>query len=192
MMMQRASESFRALGMRELQATCESELGVAELSAADPAAALPWLLESDAVLAKLGQHALRSTTQALVAHTQSLLNNPGAARSAIELAERLSAPEDMLNFAITHRVRARLALSERNDEGAVRWARSAVAHAFRTDSVEVRAEATLDLARVLQALERRDDAVAKARTALELFTAKGHRPGIEQARALLDELEAPA
>jgi len=192
MFMQRASESFWALGMRELQATCDSELGVAELSAGDPAAALPWLLRSDAVLAELGQHFLRSTTQARIAHTQSLLNDPGAARRAIELAERLSAPEDILNFAITHRVRARLALSEQNDEGAIRWARSAVAHAFRTDSLEVRADATLDLARVLQALDRRDDAVAEARAALELFTAKGHRSGIDQARTLVDELEARA
>ena len=192
MFMQRAFESFQALGMRELQAACDSELGVAELSAGDPAAALPWLLRSDAVLAELGQHALRSTTQARIAHTESLLDNPGAARPAIELAERLSAPEDILNFAITHRVRARLALSEQNDEGAVRWARSAVAHAFRTDSPEVRADATLDLARVLQALDRRDDAVAEARAALELFTAKGHRPGIEQTRAVLDELDASA
>jgi len=190
MFMRRAFESFQALGMRELQAACDSELGVAELSAGDPAAALPCLLRSDAVLAELGQHALRSTTQARVAHTQSLLNNVGAARSAIELAERLSAPEDILNFAITHRVRARLALTEKNDEGAVRWARSAVAHAFRTDSLEVRADAMLDLTRVLQAVDRRAEAVVEARATLDLFAAKGHRPGIEQAQSLLDELGA--
>lgn len=185
---QRAFESFAALGMRELQAGCDSELGVAELSAGDPAAALPCLLRSDAVLAELRQHALRSTTQARIAHTQSRLNNPDAARSAVELAERLSAPEDILNFAITHRVRARLALSEQDNEGAARWARSAVAHAFRTDSIEVRADAKLELGRVLQALHRQGDAVVEARGALELFTVKGHRPGIEQSRALLDEL----
>jgi hypothetical protein len=178
--------------MRELQAACDSELGVAELSAGDPAAALPWLLRSDAVLAELGQHALRSTTQALIAHTQSLLKNPGAARPAIELAERLSAPEDILNFAITHRVRARLALSDQNDEAAVRWARSAVAHALRIDSLEVQADAILDLARVLQALGRRGDAVAEARAALGLFIAKGHRPGVDQTRAFLDKLEGRA
>jgi class 3 adenylate cyclase len=192
MFMQRAFESFEALGMRELQAACDSELGVAELSAGDPGAALPWLLRSDAVLAELGQHALRSTTQGLIAHTQSLLNDPGAARRGVELAERLSAPEDILNFAITHRVRARLAVSDQNAEAAVRWARSAVAHAFRTDSLEVRADATLDLARVLRALDDQDHAVAEARGALELFTAKGHRPGIDQTRAFLDELGASA
>jgi tetratricopeptide (TPR) repeat protein len=190
MFMQRAIEGFQALGMRELEAACHHELGVTELTAGDPRAALPWLLRSDASLADLGQHALRSTTQALVAQTEVSLNDRTAARAAIELAERLSAPEDILNFAITHRVRARLALSEGNAEGAVRWARSAVAHAFRTDSPEVRADATLDLARVLVALERPDDARSEARTALALFAAKGHRPGADQTRKLLDELGA--
>jgi hypothetical protein len=189
--MQRALEGFQALGMRELVAACDSELGVAELSAGDPAVALEWLLRSDALLAELGQHALRSTIQAVVAQAHAALNEPTATRAAIELAERLSAPEESLNFAITHRVRARLALSEDNAEAALRWARSAVAHAFRIDSLEVRADAVLDLARVLDAVGSPDDAVPEARKALELFTAKGHRPGMNEARVLLAELGAP-
>ena len=114
------------------------------------------------------------------------------ARRAVDLAERLSAPEDVLNFAITHRARARFALSDGNVEGAIRWGRSAVAYALRTDMLEVRADATFDLARVLEAAGRRDDAVRDARVALELFTAKGHRPGMDRAQALLAALEAPA
>jgi hypothetical protein len=188
--MQRAREGFQALGMRELEAACDSERGVAELSAGDPAAALPWLLRSDALLRELGQHALRSTIRARIAHTQSLLDERSAARAAIELAERLSAPEEMLNFAITYRVRARLALSEDNPHGAVRWARSAVANASRIDSLEVRADAALDLSRVLEAIGQRGRAVREARAALALYTEKGHRPGIENARALLAELDA--
>jgi tetratricopeptide (TPR) repeat protein len=187
-----ALEGFQALGMRELEASCVGELGVVELSAGDAPAALSWLLRSDALLAELGQHGLRSTIQARVAQTHGVLNDLGSARKAVELAERLSAPEDILNFAITHRVRARLALSEGDAEGAIRWGRSAVAYAFRTDMPEVRADATLDLAGVLEAAGLREDAIPEARVALELFTAKGHRPGIERARAFLAELEAPA
>jgi hypothetical protein len=175
--------------MNELEAACYSELGVTELSAGDPAAALNWLLRSDAILAELGQHSLRSTTQARIARALALLSDLGAARASIVLAERLSAPEDILNFAITHRVRARLALSEHDAEGAVRWARSAVAHAFRTDSLEVRADATLDLARVLGALEQRDDAADQARAARDLYLAKGHRPGVSESSAFLEELD---
>ena len=43
---------------------------------------------------------------------------------------------------------------------------------------------------VLEAVGRRGDALSEARAALELFTAKGHRPGIEKARALLADLAA--
>jgi class 3 adenylate cyclase len=188
LLMRGALEGFQALGMRELEAACYHELGLTELSAGDSAGALRWLLRSDALLADLGQHLLRSTTQAFVAETQTSLGNSGAARAAIELAERLSAPEDIVNFAITHRVRARLALRESNNEAAVRWARSAVAQAFRTDWLEARADATLDLAHVFAALDRRDDAISEARAALELYTAKGHRPGIDRTTTLLDEL----
>lgn len=187
-----ALDGFQALGMRELEASCLGELGVVELSAGDPVAALPWLLRSDALLAELSQHGLRSTIRARIAQTHGLLNDLGSARKAVELAERLSAPEDILNFAITHRVRARLALSEQNAEGAVRWGRSAVANALRTDALEVRADATLDLASVLEAAGRREDAVPEARVALELFTAKGHRPGMDRAQALLAALETPS
>ncbi len=189
---EQALDGFHALGMRELEAGCNSELGLCELSAEAPASALRCLLRSDGILAELGQHTLRSTTQARVAQAHGLLNHLGAARTAIELAERLSAPEDVLNFAITHRERARLALSEENAEGAVRWARSAVAYAFRTDMLEVRADAELNLARVLERIGRGGDAVPDARTALELFTEKGHRPGMNKARALLAELGAHA
>jgi class 3 adenylate cyclase/tetratricopeptide (TPR) repeat protein len=186
--MQRAIEGFQALGMRELEAACHHELGVAELSAGDPAAALSCLLRSDVLLAELGQHFLRSTTQAVVALTQASLNDAGAARAAVELAERLSAREDNFTLTITHQARARLALADHDGESALRWARSAVTHAFRTDSPDTRADAELNLAVVLEALGRRGGAFSEARAALELCSAKGYRPGIEQAQALMDRL----
>jgi hypothetical protein len=46
----------------------------------------------------------------------------------------------------------------------------------------------LDLARVLTALDRPEEAIPKARAALELFLTKGDRAGADQTRALLDEL----
>ena len=52
----------------------------------------------------------------------------------------------------------------------------------------IRADARLELARILVALERRDDAVAEARAALELSVSKGDRPGARQARAFLEEI----
>jgi Transcriptional regulatory protein, C terminal len=46
----------------------------------------------------------------------------------------------------------------------------------------------LDLARVLTALDRPEEAISKARAALELFLTKGDGAGADRTRALLDEL----
>jgi hypothetical protein len=97
-----------------------------------------------------------------------------------------------VNFIITHGVRARLALADGDSETAERWARSAVDHASRTDDIVDQANTRLDLARVLAALERPEDATSEASAALDLFLTKGDRPGTNQARALLDELGARA
>jgi hypothetical protein len=107
-------------------------------------------------------------------------------RAAIELAEELSLPEDAMNFALTHEVRARLALADDDSEAAERWARSAVAQTLQTDFVLHQARAHLNLARVLAALGQRDEATAEANAALELYELKGDVPGGEHAHALLE------
>ena len=91
----------------------------------------------------------------------------------------------MLNYAITHRLRAELALGEGDEAAAEHWARSAVHHAYLTDFVITQAAANLGLARVVAALRRTDEARAQAQTALELYEAKGDRNGTAEARAVL-------
>jgi hypothetical protein len=85
-----------------------------------------------------------------------------------------------------------MALASRNGEAAERWARSAVDYAFSTDALVDQANTKLELARILSALNRRDEAIPEARAALDLFLTKGDRPGAEQTRAVLKELEAAA
>jgi len=113
------------------------------------------------------------------------------ATAAIELSDDLSASEDVINYAMTHAVRARLALADGDADGAERWARSAVHHAFLTDFPDSHATAKLELARILRSLGRPAAARSEARAALELFAAKGDRIGSDQAQALLDALEKP-
>jgi hypothetical protein len=81
---------------------------------------------------------------------------------------------------------------KRRSSSPERWARSAVAYAFSTDGLVDRANTKLELARVLAALERRDEAIPEARAALDLFLTKGDRPGAEQTRSMLKRLEAAA
>jgi tetratricopeptide (TPR) repeat protein len=188
----RAIDGFAALGLRTEAASSTQLLARIELSAGDLDAAREALLEGDAALADVGETYFRCTTQAMLARVYELSGERDAARAALELAEQLTAPGDAINYAITHEVRARLALESSEHQAAERWARSAVEHALRTDWVGVQADARLALAQVLSACGNPADAAREARAALELFDHKGDGPGIAVARALLERLRALA
>jgi class 3 adenylate cyclase/tetratricopeptide (TPR) repeat protein len=185
---EQALDGFRALGIRTMAANCEQSLARIELTRGDEEAALAPLLRADAMLAEFSELPLRSTTQAMLAKTYELLGDTEAATFATNLAEELSAPQDVINFAITHEVRARLALAAGEREAAERWARSAVDHAFVTEFVDFQAEARLGLAQVLAACDRGEDASAESRAAHELFARKGDLPGGQAAGAVLTAL----
>ena len=129
-----------------------------------------------------GERLRRSSTQALIAQASELLGDREAALAAIDLAEQLGAPEDVLNYVVTHQVRARLALAEGKGDAALQWARSAVDYAAQTDYLVFQGGARLELARVEYALGDIDAAVSVAKEALELFLLKGDQPGAGQSR----------
>jgi class 3 adenylate cyclase len=183
---EQATDAYRALGMRLMQNASRQVLAEIELEAGNLDAARALFLEVDPFCASVGERGYRSTIQALLALVEEKLGNREDAQDAIELSDELSAPEDVINCAITHGVRARLALADGDAEAAERWARSAVHYAFVTDFPQTQGQAKLVLADVLKALGRGAEATAEARAALDLFTAKGDRPGAEQARTLLD------
>jgi ATP/maltotriose-dependent transcriptional regulator MalT len=184
----RARETFASLGhAREGMAL--QELGEIHRFEGNLAGALTMYEESDALVARLGETAFRSTSQAMIAEVKAQIGDSAGARAACDLAMELSASDDMINYAITHRVRSVLARQEADLEEAERWARSAVEHAFATDFYRYHSRTRLELARVLSARGRRDDATSEARAAVEVATAKGDRPEAALAQAFLDELE---
>jgi tetratricopeptide (TPR) repeat protein len=185
----RARDGFRALGMSTLAAACEQTLGWIQLSIGDAAAARVALLRSDAILGELGERAFRSTTQALLARAAESLGQAEEADAALRRAESLSSPSDVVNFSITHEVRARLALTAGEAERAEHWARSSLYHALQTDFVTYQAQAHLGLARVLLACAQAEQARAQAQAAAELFLAKGDQPGAASAQAFLVQVE---
>jgi tetratricopeptide (TPR) repeat protein len=182
---QLAIDDCDALGM-PVRAAVFSDIRVEiEFSAGNPAAALEALQWADARLAQHGERANRSTVQAYLAEAHELLGDPDAARVAIALADELTAPDDVVNYAITHAVRARLALAQGDGAAAERWARSAVEYALGTEFVWDQARARLNLAQVLRLLGRPEDAATEVRAALDLHELKGDRPRAKLARALL-------
>jgi AAA ATPase domain/Adenylate and Guanylate cyclase catalytic domain len=187
---QHAIDNYRALGMPMSAAASHIDLAEIELLDGNAGDALALLLRGDAVVAEAGEHSIRSTIQATLARVYDQLGDRDAARDAVTLSGRLL-PEDPGNCTITHVVLAHLALADGHAKAAERWARSAVEHAFRTDFVELQAETQLELAGILAALGRQEEATSSARAALELYKAKGDRPGAAETRALLDELRGP-
>jgi tetratricopeptide (TPR) repeat protein len=167
-------------------------LGRIERLSGRPARARDLLLRSDSFFERVGDRGFRSTTLAQLAQIHEELGDRDAARSAIELCEQIGGREDVINFAITNAVRARLAVAEGDADAAERWARSAVDRAFETDFTFTRGETLLTLALVLEKRGRREESVAEANRALELFEAKGDRGYMALARTVLKELGAAA
>jgi class 3 adenylate cyclase/tetratricopeptide (TPR) repeat protein len=163
-------------------------IGHIEIAAGDPEAARDWLLRGDAILAELGERSYRSTVQANLALAEAQLGDRAAALAASELAEQLCAPEDMINFAIAGQVRSMLARATGDLGEAERLARGAIEYVERTDFYAYRGEARVELARVLAAAGRREEAASEISAALTLYEKKGDTILTSNARALLAEL----
>jgi tetratricopeptide (TPR) repeat protein len=159
-----------------------------EVQAGEPEKALAALQEGDELLAAIGDHNFRSTTQADLALVHASLGDTDAASQAIELAEQLGDPNDAITHSKTHAARARLALAAGDASAAERWARGAVEQASRMDTPIPQGDAELELAQVLNARGNTREAIASTRRALKLFTAKGDQPRACQAQSLLKDL----
>jgi class 3 adenylate cyclase/tetratricopeptide (TPR) repeat protein len=189
-LMHEAIERFRSLGSQVMAAGCYQQLAHTEIQAGDPRTVLDGLLEADAILAELGERGFRSTVQAMIAVVHTFLRAHAAASKAIELSDELGGPDDVVNQAITHAVRAHLALMAGDGVAAERWARSAATHAARIDNPSYQGYAQLELAHVLYALGRATEATAEARQALTRFEAKGDQAGICVTHELLTSSNA--
>ncbi len=154
----------------------------------DLAGALESYMRCDAGLEKRREQSFRSTTQANMADIALELGDRDAARTAADLSEELGAPEDVVNYAICHRVRARLALGHGDVQEAERWAYSALENALKTDFPDIQARARLELSRVLSQEGRAQQARQEAQSALALYEAKGYRLGASEAKAWLAQL----
>jgi tetratricopeptide (TPR) repeat protein len=177
---------------RHMEAFGWDELASAELSAGDLAAALAAFERADACHADSGMEGFRATVLARIADLRVALGDHAAARDALELSERLAGSDDVANALVTARVRAALALAEGDLGEAERCARSSIELALGTDFPGERAESRLQLARVLAASGRCEEATAEAREALTIYESKGDRPGMGASQALLDELNESA
>ena len=144
-----------------------------ELVTGQPAEAVALLQRARDELEKLGERAFRSTCTARLSDALYAVGRSDEAERMARAAESESADVDLVNFAVAHGVRARIA-ADRGDAGnAERLSESAVEYAFRMDMPVIRADALRARAHVLRTIGRDAEAVAVLDEALALYERKG-------------------
>jgi len=103
-------------------------------------------------------------------------------------SRELAGSDDIVTQMLWRQVLARVQAQAGRADEAERLAREAIDYGDRTDMLVNRAAAHLDLAEVLEAAGRRDEAAAECAHGLDLFEQKGDVPMAARARAVLENL----
>ena len=149
-----------------------------ELTAGDPEQAAEIGLAGVAELEALGEQGWLSTVAGYAAEALYRLRRDDEAWVLTNQAEAAGAPDDVITQMLIRQVRAKL-LARRGDlVEAERLAREAVALGDPTDAPDAKAAVRRDLATVLAAAGKPDEALDALGEARELFERKGHTVGV--------------
>lgn len=149
------------------------------------AAAEDMLRAGDRALERMGGNGPRVAVTALLARVVLLQGRGEEAEEITRACERL-APADQLEAQAKWRSVRAIALARRGDaDEAERLARQAVYLADKTDQLDSRAEARVDLAEVLGLGGRSGEAARELDRAITLYREKGNEVGEMNARRLL-------
>lgn len=168
-----SNAAYAELGFK-LDAAMSQNEAVVELLAGNPAAAEESLRTGYRALEEMGERMFRSTTAAFLARAVLEQGRDGEAEEFAEVSAQLAAKGDLLSQILWRGVRARVLARRAQYREAEVLAREAAALAQRTDFVNHRADALMDLAEVLKASLRVDEAVVVASEAFRLYGLKGN------------------
>jgi predicted ATPase len=182
-----SNAAYAELGFK-LDAAMSQNEAVVELLAGNPAAAEESLRAGYRALEEMGERMFRPTTAAFLARAVLEQGREEEAEELAELSAQLAAKGDLLSQILWRGVRARVLARHAQFEEAEALAREAVALAQVTDFVNHRADALLDLARVLKASLSIDEAVTSASEALRLYELKGNHVSASATRSWLERL----
>jgi len=182
-----AAAAYEELGAR-LDAVSTAAFGRAdvELLAGDDEAAESALRDGYEALGNLGEIGHRASVAAMLART---LHARGHAAEADDLAREVEATaseQDLWSQTLYRLTRARLLVDAGALDEAERVARDALAIVEPTDLLDLRGDVLLELAVVLHAGGRADEARKCIQTGIGLYEAKGNVVAVERARAQLE------
>jgi class 3 adenylate cyclase/tetratricopeptide (TPR) repeat protein len=176
--------------MRELGHTFEMNwLGEIARIAGDLPAALSYLETACEALERVGNTGSLATAVLELGHVLCLLGRYDEADALVEKGRRLSDLGDVSTQIAWRRGLAVIHSARGEHVEAERLAREGVSWASRTDSPLVQGDALSDLAEVLEAAGRRDEAVAAWQEALHLYDRKEVIPLARRTRERLAALE---
>jgi class 3 adenylate cyclase/tetratricopeptide (TPR) repeat protein len=184
----RAAEMLDELGLTMWAAGWAQEVAGLELLAGDASAAEAALRPSCERLRELGETGIYSTNVALLAEAVYRL---GRYDEALELAaesERAAPPGDLMSLGTLHSVRAKALSALGRLAEAEASARTAIEYSERSDFANLRTLAQLDLAEVLTAAAKEEEARAGLERALGIAEQKGNLVLAAEASRRLERL----
>jgi class 3 adenylate cyclase/tetratricopeptide (TPR) repeat protein len=185
-----ARERALERGQRLLAAGAAMEEVEVELGAGDPERAAEVGLRGVVELDQLGERGWLSTVAGLAAEALYRLGRDDEAWELTERAEEAGAHDDVITQMLIRQVRGKLLIRRGKLHDAEQLAREAVALGEPTDALEVKATAYRDLAIILAAVGKRNEALAALDEARNLYDQKGHTVGVARVEELRSDLVA--
>jgi class 3 adenylate cyclase/tetratricopeptide (TPR) repeat protein len=177
-------------GQRLVAAGYSMQAAEVELNGGEASRAAEVALRGVAALEELGEQGWMSTVAGWAAEALYRLGRDGEAWELTDKAEKGGADDDAITQMLVLEVRAKLLARRGEHAEAERLARQAVAWGEPTDALESKAHAFRDLAIVLTAAGKRDEATAALDEARRLYEEKGHTTGAARVEELRAEVDA--
>ena len=183
-----ARAHLEELGLRSVTMWMELFAAKAEMLAGDPEAAERAVRSAERMATEIGDRWFLSTVIVDLAHVVLAQDRVDEAEAIVGRIETVPAPADMEWLIKRHAARGKLAARQGRAEAGIEDALRAVEPADTTDLLFFRANAYGDLAEVLLAAGRRDEARRAAETSLRLHEAKQNAASAGEMRRFLAAL----
>jgi len=180
-----AAERFREL---RGDATGENYLAEIAALAGEPATAVAHLRRWCDLLERHGSRALLSTSAPQLGRSLCALHRYDEAEPLAKLGRELGSEDDFATQMLWRQVQARVDASRGDHSKAQTLAREAVTMVEKTDRLSWQGDALCDLAEVLAAAGRTDEAAVALEQALERYERKKNLAMVAQVRPRLEEL----
>jgi class 3 adenylate cyclase/tetratricopeptide (TPR) repeat protein len=179
---------------RELGGAVEADLQLGRIAtlAQDNASAVDYLRRACDMLENRGSRDMLSTYAPLLGRSLCAFGRYDDAEPLAQLGRELGGEQDAVTQTLWRQVQARVHAHRDEHAEAERLAREAVAITERTDALNFQGDALCDLAEVLAAAGRSDEAAESLEQALERYERKKNLAMLAQVRPQLEALRGAA